>query len=360
MACTGHVLYPAALYLKTRRLREEMAPEPPDWPPMTVAVPAYREEAVIAAKVADTQANGYMGPLSVLVVADDDATAAAARGTGAEVVPAPSRRGKADAVNRAFAHARTPLVVLTDANTLLVPDSLSAMARWFADPSVGAVAGEKVVAGHEGEGTYWRFESWLKRRETLTGFTVGLVGELAAVRRSLFRPMPTDLAVEDLWLALDVLEQGSRIVYEPTARAAEDASPDWRAEWQRRTRVVSGVIDVMWRRRALLAPRHGMLAVQLWGHRLTRSSIGPLAHLVLLLTSGLAWRTSKLARLTVCLHLVGAIAAVRTQRQARQYLPERLLGQALFLQATALGGTVRYLRRDRPALWPKPPRLASL
>ena len=359
-ASAGHVLYPATLYLWTRRLTDQTPPTPDHWPPVTVAVAAYLEEAVIAAKVADAQGNGYPGPVEVLVVADDEATAAAARASGAEVISTSSRQGKADAVNRAFAHARSPIVVLTDANTMLAPDSLSAMARWFTDPSVGAVAGEKTVAGHGGEGAYWRFESWLKRREALTGSTIGLVGELSAVRHQLFRPLPTDLAVEDLWLALDVLEQGKRIVYEPTARAVEEASPNWRAEWQRRTRVVSGVLDVIWRRRRLLHPRHRMVAAQLWGHRLTRSSIGPLAHLVLVLAAVQTRRRSTPAQLTVWLHLLGAIAAVRSQRRVRQSALERLLGQTLFLQAVALGGMVRYMRRDRPALWPKPNRLPSL
>ncbi|MDQ3679373.1 MAG: glycosyltransferase [Actinomycetota bacterium] len=356
-AGTGHLLYPAVLYLRTRRLKDEVPPDPDQWPAVTVAVAAYLEEEVIAAKVADARDNGYPGPLEVLVVADDDATAAAARASGAEVLSSGSRGGKADAVNRAFAHASTPIVVLTDANTMLAPGSLTAMIRWFDDPSVGAVAGEKTVAG--GEGAYWRFESWLKRREALTGSTIGLVGELTAVRQHVFRPLPPDLAVDDLWLALDVREQGKRIVYEPTARAAEEASPHWRAEWQRRTRVVSGVLDVIWRRRGLLSPRYGSLAAQLWGHRLMRSSIGPIAHLMLVLAAVHTRRRSTLAQLTVWFHLVGAVAAVRGQRRVRQVTLERLVGQTLFLQAVAIGGIVRYLRRDRPALWPKPRRVAS-
>lgn len=355
VATTGQIAYPALLHLRTRRLPDEVAPVGGGWLPLTVVVPAFREESVIAAKVADVWANDYPGPVEVIVVADDAPTAVAASGSGARVLVTDQRQGKADALNRGVAAASADVVVLTDANTILAPGSLAAMARWFTEPSVGAVAGEKAVSGGA-EGAYWRFESWLKRREARTGATVGLVGELAAVRRRLFRPLPTNLAVDDLWLALDILEGGARIVYEPAARAEEEPSPSWREDWERRTRVVSGVLDVLWRRRQMLSPGHGMVAAQLWGHRLVRSSLGPLAHLLLVITAVRVRRRSRLARLGLIAHVVGGAAAVRTQRRVRQSAVERLVGQALFLQAVALGGVVRYVAGDRPALWPKPAR----
>lgn len=355
VAATGHLLYPAFLHLRTRRLPDEEPLTMVEVPPLTVVVPAYREEAVIEAKVADLRANGYPGRLDVVVVADDHLTAEAAAATGAHVISDGQRHGKAVALNRGMSAAATDLVTLTDANTLLRPGSLGAMVRWFVDPSVGAVAGEKSVRD-AGEAAYWRFESWLKRREARTGATVGLVGELATVRRSAFRPLPADLSVDDLWLALDILEQGLRIVYEPAARAEEDAQPSRGGEWERRTRIVAGTIDVLGRRRRLLAPRHGMLAAQLWGHRLVRSTLGPLSHLVLLLVAVGAAPRNAAARLVVAAHASSLVAAVRVQRGRAQHPIGSFAGQALFLQAVALGGIVRYLRGNRSALWVKPPR----
>lgn len=356
-AGAGHVVYPVLLHLWTRRLDDEQPVTSLVLPSLTVVVPAYREQAVIGPKVDDVRRNGYPSPLEILVVADDPETASAARATGACVIGPGDRLGKAEAINQGMGAAENDIVVITDANTVLLPGSLAAMARWFADPSVGAVAGEKTVTAG-GEGAYWRFEAWLKRRESRTGTTFALVGELAAVRKGVFRPLPDDLAVEDLWLALDVLEQGLRIVYEPAARAKEDAPPGWAENWERRTRVVSGVLDVLWRRRHLLAPARGMLALQLWGHRAARCSLAPVAHLVLLVRALRLSRRSRMGRVVVVLHVMGGVAAARTQRQVPQSALARLVGQALFLQAVGLGGFVRYLRGNRPALWPKPPRPA--
>ncbi|MCW2606646.1 MAG: glycosyl transferase family 2, partial [Frankiales bacterium] len=284
VAATGPVLYPLALGVAARR---RPVPRPPAgdgaWPVLSVVVAAYLEADVIGAKVRSTEADGYPGELEVVVVADDPATAAAAREAGAVVVTSEVRSGKSAALGRGVSAARGEVVVFTDANTELEPGSLAALARWFADPAVGAVAGEKAVHGG-GQGVYWRFESWLKRHEDRLGGTVGLVGEVAAVRRSAWRDVPATAALDDLWIALDVLGQGLRVAYEPQARAYEDAPDTLAEEWERRTRNVAGLLHVLSSRREALL-RADAVSAQLWGHRLVRVSAGPVAHGVLVLLS---------------------------------------------------------------------------
>ncbi len=311
-------------------------------------VPAYRECEVIAAKVEDVGRNGYPGELEVLVVTEDTPTAEAARQANAQVLNAGERLGKAEAVNRGVTAARHPIVVITDADTRLAPGSLAALARWFGDPKVSAVAGEKRVEG-TAEQIYWRFESWVKRRESLRGSTIGLVGELAAVRRSAFQQIPADVIVDDLWIGLDVIEQGGAIRYEPQAIAIERLSPGLWASWERRTRTVAGLIDLLWRRRGLLVPWRSPVAVELWGHKLMRAVLGPLAHAALVAQAFASLHRSRIAAAFVIGHVVAACALAR----AAPTLPERFAARVLFLQATGLGGTARYLRGDRPAAWPK-------
>lgn len=351
----GPVLYPAGLLVAARRRRPERPPHGPAPTSISVVVAAYREAAVIGDKVADCWANGWPGELEVVVVADDELTAEAARAAGAVVV-APGRRvGKAAALGLGVAAARGEVVVLSDANAALAPGSLSALAGWFADPTVGAVAGEKTVRGGS-EGLYWRFESLLKRAESRLGGTVGLVGECAAVRRSAWRDVPADVAVDDLWIALDVLEQGLRIPYEPAARASELPSPTLVEEWERRTRIVAGMLDVVLRRRRLLVG-HGSTSAQLWGHRLVRVSAGPVAHagLLVLAAQGVvgAGRHHRLAAAFLAAHAAVAAAAVADARGASLPGPLRAAGSVGFLQVVGLGGTWRWLRGDRPALWAK-------
>ena len=358
MSVFGHLVYPAWLLVTTRNGSAPEPPVPESWPDVTVVIPAYRERSVIADKVEDVLENGYPGSLQVVVVADDSETASAARKTAANVIESDARLGKAGAVDRGVREARGSVIVLTDANARLLPGSLAALARWFTDPTVGAVAGEKRVLDG-GERLYWEFESWLKRRETRSGTTIGLVGELAAFDPHVYRPLPHDV-LDDLWLVLDVVTAGRRIVYEPSAVALETGGSSLRDEWERRTRNVAGALDIFWRRRELLAPGRTPVTGQLWGHRVIRLSVGPLAHVALLLVAVRSLPRSRLAAGFCFAHLVGLSALARRARGERVTNVERLLSQVLFFQAIGVGGTIRWLRRGPAGIWPKAERVTSL
>ena len=337
---------------------------PPD---VTVLVPAYREAGVIGAKVEDLRANGYPGSLEILVVADGDPeTAAAAERSGARTLTGLDRLGKSQALNRGFAEATTPIVVISDANNRIVPGALAAAVEHFADPEVGAVAGEKVEDDDGGgESIYWKFESWLKRREDRLGTTIGLVGELAAIRAEAWRPIPPDVATDDFWTALDIIEQGYRIAYEPRARAVDPAAESLAVSWERRIRSVSGALHIMARRRRQLLPSAGLVAVELWGHRLVRYTAGPLAHLSLVVMAVAKVRSSAMARAFLVANACACAGlVVRTHAGESTEDPSAgptfrgpLLaasagaGQVMFLQGVALGGMVRYLRGDRSTMW---------
>jgi len=354
-ACAGHVLYPAWLAWAGRRVESPAAP-PPDpvpWPAVTVVVPAFREAGVIVAKVEDLQANGYLGPLEVLVVADGDPdTAAAAEKAGARVLARPERQGKSQALNQGFAESHSPIVVISDANNRLAPGALGALVRHFDDESVGAVAGAKVEEDDGGESIYWRFESWLKQREADLGTTIGVVGELTAFRAEAWEPIPPDVAIDDLWAALDLCERGWRIDYEPEAKAVDPPALSHSEQWERRTRSVANALYVFVRRRHQLGPSGGLVAAEIWGHRLGRYTVSPLAHVLLLGMAARRLRTSRLARLFLLGHVIGTWGLLRPPPPGRWWRGTVVLGgQVLFLQAVALGGLVRYLRGDRRTTW---------
>ncbi len=377
-ASTGHVLYPAWLAVASRRHQPPVASDPEQWPAVTVLVAAYAEAKTIGPKVRDVLANGYPGPLDVMVVADADVeTAARAEHAGATVVTADDRLGKAQAINLGFSKVTAPIVVLTDANNHLSPGAIAALVRHFNDPRVGAVAGEKVEADGGGEDLYWRFESWLKQREWRLGTTIGLVGELAAVRIDAWRPIPSDIAIDDLWIALDLSQRGYTIAYEPAAKAFEPPEHTLHQQWERRTRSVACALHLFERRRSQLGPKGGLMAVEIWGHRLARYTVSPLAHVALLSIAARRVRSSRVAKMFLLGHVVGVMVVGRraasdsSDRKSTSpsapappvappsvspgaALTRRItdgLGQGVFLQAVALGGIVRYLRGDRPTRW---------
>ncbi len=260
----------------------------PDWPSMTVVVAAYNEADVIERKVADVCRQEYPGRVRVLVVADGstDDTAARARWAGADVLDRPGREGKSAAVNRGIAASDTELVVLTDANCLLRPGSLRAIAEPFADPAVAVVGGVKAVEGDSAqgrsEGLYWRFESVIQAAESELGVVPGAVGELVAVRRRCVRPIPGGVINDDYHLACSALADGYRVRSAPDAVATEDASLTAADEFERRTRVAAGTWQTTLAHLRLADPRRGHVAWVFVGHRVLRSLAAPVSLPVLL------------------------------------------------------------------------------
>jgi glycosyltransferase involved in cell wall biosynthesis len=319
-------------------------------------VPAYLESGVIGSKVRNTLAHGYPGTLEVLVVADGDPeTAEVARAAGARVLALSQRRGKSQAINAGVAAANHELIVLTDANSRLVDGAVAYLVRWLLAPGVGAVAGEK-LEGAGGELAYWRFESWIKRNEARLGSTIGLDGALCGVRRSIWRPIPADVSTDDLWIALDVMESGHRVAYEPRAVVLEESIGDLSLSWERRTRIVGAGLWVLWRKRRLLDPRAGLVSAEVWGHRAWRYTGGPLSHLALLALAVRSARRSRVSQSFLVGHAVAAVGIGAQARGAWLPMPIRVGAQVLFLQAVAFGGLLRFLQRDRALTWKKPAR----
>ena len=263
-------------------------------PRVSLIVAAYREEAVIAAKVANALALDWPRDRLELIVAvdggaeaDADATAARARDAGADLVLELPRMGKYRAQDAAVAAASGELLAFSDANAVWEPGALSALAAAFADPDVGYACGQvRFVneAGTNQEGLYWRYEMWLRANESaLASITAGN-GAIYAVRPQDYLPADVLLG-HDLAFPFQLVKRGRRAVYVPAARATEKMVPTLEGEWARKRRMMSHAWPIVVRG-GLLDPRgYGPLyALMMLSHRLLRYAT-PLLHVVIALAT---------------------------------------------------------------------------
>ncbi|MGH9534420.1 MAG: glycosyltransferase, partial [Terriglobales bacterium] len=226
---------------------------------VSLIIAAHNEAAVIPARLANLAALDYpRDQVEVIVVEDGsvDGTAAAAAAAAAalaehcpplrvRVLSAPERQGKAAALNRAVAAAAGTILVFSDANNGFAADALRRLLAPLQDTRVGAVAGWKTVAADcgvgGGESVYWRFERWLMEREDRLGWVVNAAGEVLAMRRECFRPLPMGAVLnDDLFFALSVRAQGRRVAFAPAARSFEPPAANGGEEWRRRRRIAAG------------------------------------------------------------------------------------------------------------------------
>lgn len=254
-------------------------------PAVSVIITAHNEERDIAAKLDNTLALDYPADKLEVIVASDcstDRTDEIVRGYAARGVIL-SRQcehfGKTVAQNAARRLASGEILVFSDATTLYAPDALRRIVRSFADPEVGCVAGQLVyVDGKEsatGQGcrSYWGYEKFIKRCESLMGSLIGVSGCLYAVRRSNYARLEQDM-IDDFVIASEIHLQGLRTVYEPEAIALEDTNQRGRDEFRMRVRVIEQTISALHRYREVLNPlRHGMYAWSMWSHKVLRYGV---------------------------------------------------------------------------------------
>jgi len=266
--------YPLVLWTVRWFVRRPAPPASPGPPPsLSVVVPCYNEGASLAGKLDDLAVADYPAEkVEVVVVSDgsDDDTVGVASGRPrVRLLSWEGRRGKPAALNAGAAAATGEILVFTDANARLPAGSLRALVAPFADPRVGAVAGEQVITrGAASERTYWRWESRLKSLEAAVGSIVGADGSLYAVRRELYRPVPESrLLMDDFYVSLEVVAAGYRLAYAPAAVAYEEALTEAGREFRRKARIMDGSLAAL---SALSPAIWRRLPVQLFSHKILR------------------------------------------------------------------------------------------
>jgi len=241
----GYPIFIAILArIRGRRSRETTAAFLPF---VTLIIPAHNEERWIRHKIENTLELDYPRDLLQIVIASDgssDRTVDIARefeSRNVAVAVFEERHGKQEMLNLLVPKSVGDIVVMTDTNVLLRPDSVRLLVRSFADREVGCVTGRKLcieqkgVPQGAGENLYWRYESWIKQNESCLHSCLGAHGQLFAVRRSVFPPVKK--VGEDFYIPMKlVASTGLRVIYEPEAIAYTPAAANLAIEFERKTR----------------------------------------------------------------------------------------------------------------------------
>lgn len=279
-----YVGYPVLVTLlaRTKPRRVFSDPEPP--PSVTLLIAAHNEEQVIERKLINSLELDYPPELLQILVASDgsdDRTpelVAAFADRGVELSHEPDRGGKLAAINRGMSLATGDVVVFSDANNLYSQDVILELVKPFTDERVGAATGAKRIVRDErslssSEGAYWRYESFIKEQESRLGCTIGATGEIYAIRRHLYAPVPPEIINDDFFIVSRIIRQGHDVVYNPAATSREPVSATAGDEIERRTRINAGRYQAMFHARWLLPLNRPVVAWQMISHKFMRPLI---------------------------------------------------------------------------------------
>ncbi|MEM8908854.1 MAG: glycosyltransferase, partial [Bacteroidota bacterium] len=306
-----YLIYPLFLQWLTRGKRyqhPQYESETDDWPLVTVVMSVFNEEQVIAKKLDSLLAQSYPSEQLQIYLGSDcstDATnkivkAYAQQHPNLYFFPFQERGGKPGTIDKLMlqlqqAHppASDHLFLLTDANVMLMPDTLKKMARHFRDPEMALVDSNMKSIDMKAEGIslseneYISGEVLLKHRESLAwGKMIGPFGGCYLIRSTHYVPVPPRFLVDDFYIAFKAFEKGGKAINDLEAISLEAVSDDIGEEFRRKSRISGGNVQNLLTFAHFLWPPFRAIAFAFFSHKVLRW-LGPFFIIFALVSSGI-------------------------------------------------------------------------
>ncbi|MFG2572994.1 bifunctional polysaccharide deacetylase/glycosyltransferase family 2 protein [Streptomyces sp. NPDC048481] len=238
--------------------------------PVSVIVPAYNEKECIANTLRSLA--GSTHPIEVVVVDDGstDGTSEIAREAARSLgmtdvrVIRQDNAGKPAALNNGVRAARHDIVVMMDGDTVFEPDAVHRLVQPFADPEIGAVAGNAKVGNRDTVIGAWQHIEYVmgfnldRRMYDLLRCMPTIPGAIGAFRRDAVLEaggMSEDTLAEDTDITIAMHRAGWRVVYQEHARAWTEAPGSLKQLWSQRYRWSYGTMQALWKHRGSLTDR---------------------------------------------------------------------------------------------------------
>lgn len=295
------VLFPAILRLMPRKRPTDLHEATSGGlPAVALVICALNEEKVIGDTLRHAVALNYpKEKLRILVISDGstDHTADVARqfaGAGVQLIEQPARRGKVTNLNDVIPSLPEQIVVSMDANVCCHPDAILQLSRRFQDPCVGCASAKVIVTDtpnilDASQKNFFSLEWFLQEQGSNIYSMAGVDGALYGFRRELFRRYPNDTVIEDFVIAIGIVRQGMRVVFEPYALASETGPASIAEEFRRKVRIAAGAAQALVRGNAFPRSAPWRFWFIFVSHKLLRW-LSPIIGMVALLIAVASWR----------------------------------------------------------------------
>lgn len=256
----GIALVPYAVYLYGINFgkKQEKLPFLTIFPPISVVISAYNEEANIEKRLKNLKSCNYPD-VEVIFVDDkssDNTLTIATRcldqlGFFYQILVNEERMGTSKSYNRAIKCATRDIVVITDADVTFKQNALfKIITRLLSDSKIGAVTGDlqpekdnQITTGMEVQyrNVYGRMCDWESAEDSTFNFN----GALIAFKKSALNWIDQTRGADDANIAFAAIKSGNRAVYEMDAVVYEKIPSSFKIQYHQKIRRARGLIEAI-------------------------------------------------------------------------------------------------------------------
>jgi biofilm PGA synthesis N-glycosyltransferase PgaC len=332
-----YICYFLLLYSYHRKGKRNKQPLEFIYPTVSLIVPTYNEERIIAKKLQNIEELNYPREKLQVLFVDGHSTdktleiisehAKAHSNIG--LIEQDKREGYTNGVIQGIVNSSGEIVVVTDAAAYYDSNAIGHLVKHFQDCRVGAVTGKEIVLTEdrklapELEQLYRGFYDFMREAETQIDSTPDSKGEILAVRRDICRNIITKLKLSqnasfDSCVPFQAKLMGYRTVYEPQAKYKEYAPTSFMDRMKQQIRRATVLIGALFLyKEMLLARKYGKFGLMILPSHFIMQCILPW---VFILGSSCLLVLSIILPLKTLLLWIIALGTIVASRKSRQFL----------------------------------------
>ncbi|HOY91130.1 MAG TPA: glycosyltransferase [Bacteroidales bacterium] len=374
----NYLLYPLILIIihyfsKNKKCRK---PSNDFLPKVSIIIAAHNEELVISDKLASIINGDYpLDKIEILIGSDnstDNTNAILSEWSEKYSFIKPyfftQRQGKIAILNQLIPKANNEILILTDANIIFSPKTITELVIYFSNRQVGFVDSRIININDNADGItlpeqkYISLESKIKEYEgCIWGKAMGSFGGCYAMRKDLFSPIPEDkLIMDDLFICLNILNNNFWGIYARDAIVYEKTTADMKIEYNRKIRIAAGAIQNLFIFSSILL-KFNALSFCFFSHKVLRW-FGPFFLIIIILFSVILattgnWLYILLSSIIVLSILITIIDRFILYPQNKIFKIFRFITHFYLANLATLMGWMRVIKGTKNSIWTPTPRV---